>query len=111
MSKEHLEQFMKQVADSKELQAKIGEATTEDALVALGAAHGRESAIEEVQAGAGVSEAELEGVAGGAFADASVYPLRASSGLAMRGGRFSLLTKPGQGTGFKAGASLGKRVN
>jgi len=65
MRKENLEQFMKQVADSKELQAKIGEATTEDALVALGAAHGCDFSIEDVQASAELSDAQMEGVAGG----------------------------------------------
>jgi len=66
MSKENLEQFMKQVADSKDLQAKIGEEITGDALVALGAAHGCEFSIEDVQAGAELSDEELERVAGGA---------------------------------------------
>ena len=65
MSKENLEQFMKQVADSKELQAKIGEEITDDALVALGAAHGCEFSIEDVQAGAELGDTELEGVSGG----------------------------------------------
>ena len=65
MSKENLEQFMKQVADSKELQAKIGEEITEDALVALGAAHGCEFSIEDVQASTELSDAQMEGVAGG----------------------------------------------
>ena len=65
MSKEHLEQFMKQVADSKELQAKIGEEITGDALVALGAAHGCEFSIEDVHAGAELSDEELDAVSGG----------------------------------------------
>ena len=65
MSKENLEQFMKQVADSEDLQAKIGKEITGDALVALGAAHGCEFSIEDVQAGAELSDAELEGVSGG----------------------------------------------
>jgi len=65
MSKENLEQFMKQVADSKELQAKIGEEITEDDLVALGAAHGCEFSIADVQAGTELSDAQMEGVAGG----------------------------------------------
>ena len=99
MGKENLERFMKQIDESQDLQAKIEEEITGDALVALGAAHGCEFSIEDMQASAELSDAELEGVSGGAFADASVYPLRASSGLAMRGGRFCLITKPGQGTG------------
>ena len=55
MSKENLEQFMKQVAESKELQAKIGKEITGDALVSLGAAHGCEFSIEDVQASEGES--------------------------------------------------------
>ena len=65
MSKENLEQFMKQVADSEELEARIGKEITGDALVASGAAHGCEFSIEDVQAGAELSDAELEGVSGG----------------------------------------------
>ena len=65
MGKENLEQFMKQVADSEDLQAKIGAEITGDALVALGAVHGCEFSIEDVQAGAELSDEELEGVAGG----------------------------------------------
>ena len=71
MSKENLERFMAQVADSEDLQAKIGEEITGDALVALGAAHGCEFSIEDVQAGAelgdeALGDEALEGVAGGA---------------------------------------------
>ena len=65
MSKENLEQFMKQIDESKDLQAKIGEEITGDALVALGAEHGCEFSIEDVQAGAELSDEALEGVAGG----------------------------------------------
>ena len=65
MSKEHLEQFMKQVADSKDLRAKIGAEITGDVLVDLGAAHGCEFSIADVQAGAELSDEELEVVAGG----------------------------------------------
>ena len=99
MSKENFEQFMKQVADSKDLQAKIGEEITGDALVALGAAHGCEFSIEDLQGGAELSDEELERVAGGLGDDdctgwvtgASKLRLRrASSGLAMQGGRFSI---------------------
>ena len=66
MSKENLERFMTRVADSKDLQAKIGEEITGDALVALGAAHGCEFSIEDVQGDAELSDKQLEGVAGGA---------------------------------------------
>ena len=62
MSKESLEHFMKQVADSQELQAKIGAEITGDA---LGAAHGCEFSIANVQAGAELSDAELQGMSGG----------------------------------------------
>ena len=65
MGKENLEQFMKQVADSQDLQAKIGEEITGDALVALGAAHGCDFSIEDVQASAELSDEELEAVSGG----------------------------------------------
>ena len=65
MSKESLEHFMKQVADSKELQAKIGKEITGDALVASGAAHGCEFSIGDVQAGAELGDAELEGISRG----------------------------------------------
>ena len=65
MSKENLEHFMKQVADSQELQAKVGAEITGDALVALGAAHGCEFSIANVQAGAELSDAELKGMSGG----------------------------------------------
>ena len=65
MSKENFEQFMKQVADSKDLQAKIGKEITGDALVALGAAHGCEFSIEDVQASTKLSDAQMEGVAAG----------------------------------------------
>ena len=55
MSKENLEHFMKQVADSEDLQAKIGEEITGDSLVALGGAHGCEFSIEDLPAGAELS--------------------------------------------------------
>ena len=65
MSKENLEQFMKQVADSEDLQAKIGKEITGDTLVALGAAHGCKFSIEDVQACAELSDSQMEGLAGG----------------------------------------------
>jgi len=85
MSKENLEHFMKQVDDSQDLQAKIGAEITGEALVALGAAHGCEFSIEDVQAGAELSDAELEGVSGG------VVIMGTGTWLAMRGGRFRLV--------------------
>ena len=65
MSKENLEQFMKQVDESQDLQAQIGDEITGDALVALGAAHGCEFSIEDVQASTRLSDAKMEGVAAG----------------------------------------------
>ena len=66
MSKENLEQFMKQVDESEDLQAKIGGEISGDALIALGAAHGCEFSIEDVQAGAELNDEQLERVSGGA---------------------------------------------
>ena len=65
MRKENLDQFMKQGAYSEDLQAKIGEEITGDVLVALGAAHGYEFSMEDLQAAAELSDEELEQVAGG----------------------------------------------
>ena len=67
MSTENFEHFMKQVADSKELQAKIGAEITGDTLVALGAAHGCEFSIEDVLAGPELSNTELDTMAGGVY--------------------------------------------
>ena len=49
MSKENLEQFMSKVADSEELQAKIGEEIDAEALIALGAECGCEFTAEDLQ--------------------------------------------------------------
>ena len=65
MSKENLEQFMSKVADSEELQAKIGEEIDAEALIALGAECGCEFTAEELQESAELSDEELDGVAGG----------------------------------------------
>ena len=48
MSFEKIEQFMNQVAESEELQAKIGEEIDVDALIALGAECGCEFTAEEL---------------------------------------------------------------
>ena len=65
MSKENLEQFMEQVAESEELQAKIGEEIDAEALIALGAECGCEFTAEELQESAELSDEELDTVAGG----------------------------------------------
>ena len=49
MSRENLEQFMNKVAESEELQAKIGEEIDAEALIALGAECGCEFTAEELQ--------------------------------------------------------------
>ena len=67
MSKENLEQFMNQVAESEELQAKIGEEIDVDALIALGAECGCEFTAEELQESAELTDEELDTVAGGAI--------------------------------------------
>ena len=65
MSKENLERFMTQVAESEELKARIGEEIDGDALIALGAEHGCEFTAEDLAAGAELRDEELAGVAGG----------------------------------------------
>ncbi|MDP6535095.1 MAG: Nif11-like leader peptide family natural product precursor [Gammaproteobacteria bacterium] len=49
MSKENLEQFMNQVTDSEELQARIGDEIDAEALIALGAECGCELTAEDLQ--------------------------------------------------------------
>jgi predicted ribosomally synthesized peptide with nif11-like leader len=66
MSKENLDQFMDQVADSEELQTRIGEEMDADVLIALGAEHGCEFSAEDLAENAELSDEELDGVAGGA---------------------------------------------
>ncbi len=73
MSKESLEQFLNQVAQSEELQTRIGEAIEIDELIALGAEHGCEFSAKDLAENAELSDAEnaelsdkeLDGVAGG----------------------------------------------
>ena len=67
MSKENLEQFMNQVADSEALQARIGDEIDAEPLIALGAEHGCEFTAEELQEAAELSDEELDGVAGGMY--------------------------------------------
>ena len=72
MSKENLEQFMDQVADSGELQAQIGEGIDAESLIALGAEHGCEFTAAELQETAELSDDELEEVAGGKITSVTV---------------------------------------
>ena len=65
MSKENLEQFMSKVADSEELQAKMGEQIDAESLIALGVECGCEFTAEELQESAELSDEELDGMAGG----------------------------------------------
>ena len=62
---ENLDRFMNQVVDSEELQTRIGEGIDSDSLIALGAEHGCEFSVDDLTAGAELSEEELDGVAGG----------------------------------------------
>jgi len=67
MSKEHLEQFMQKVGESDELRARIGEEIDAESLIALGAEHGCEFSVEDLQESVELSDEELDGVAGGAY--------------------------------------------
>jgi predicted ribosomally synthesized peptide with nif11-like leader len=67
MSKESLEKFMSQVAESEELQARIGEETDANTLIALGAESGCEFTAEDLQESAELSDEELDGIAGGSL--------------------------------------------
>jgi predicted ribosomally synthesized peptide with nif11-like leader len=65
MSKENLEQFVNQVADSEELQTRIGEEIDADALIALGAEHNCEFSADDLAENGELSDEELDGVTGG----------------------------------------------
>jgi|TARA_B100000315_G_C14591203_1_gene595914 predicted ribosomally synthesized peptide with nif11-like leader len=65
MSRENLEQFLEQVADNEELQARIGDEIHSDALITLGTECGYEFTVEDLQESAELSDEELEMVAGG----------------------------------------------
>ncbi len=75
---------MNQVADSEELQARIGEGIDAEALIALGAECGCEFTAEELQESAELSDEELDGVAGGLGIDTTppnAFRLRRNSTL------------------------------
>jgi|TARA_B100002003_G_scaffold89296_1_gene83436 predicted ribosomally synthesized peptide with nif11-like leader len=65
MSKETLDQFIQQISDSEELQARSGEEIDTDAFITLGAEHGYEFSAEDLAESAELSDEELDGVAGG----------------------------------------------
>ena len=89
MSKENLEQFMNQIAESEELQAKIGEEIDAEALIALGAECGCEFTAEELQDSAELSDEELDGVAGGpAFVKMDGISPRTTGQSSTRGGAY-----------------------
>ncbi len=80
MSKENLEQFMNQIAESEELQAKIGEEIDAEALIALGAECGCEFTAEELQESAELSDDELDTVSGGRQGPKSKKQMTTSTG-------------------------------
>jgi len=67
MSQQSLEHFLAKVAQSEELQSTIGEEIDAESLVALGAEHGFEFSVEDLQESAELSDDELDGVAGGTY--------------------------------------------
>jgi predicted ribosomally synthesized peptide with nif11-like leader len=75
MSKESLEKFMSQVAESEELQARIGEEIDGNTLIALGAECGCEFTAEDLQKSAELSDEELDGIAGGPLSRAGELAL------------------------------------
>ena len=108
MSKESLDQFMNQVADSEELQARIGEEIDAEALIALGAEHGCEFSAEDLAENAELRDEELDGVAGGAFAISSAaVPTMAVKGT-VRGRRVLLINgcNPREGGHLQGGGGV-----
>jgi len=61
MSKESLGKFLEYVAGSEQLQAKIGEEIDGNALIPLGAEHGCEFTVEDLQAASELSDPEFDG--------------------------------------------------
>ncbi len=87
MSKENLARFMSKVADSEELQAKIGEEIDAEALIALGAECGCEFSAEDLPEAAELSDDELDSIAGGFQVDG----LQGFYRLAIHHGNYSVL--------------------
>ena len=82
MSKESLEQFVQQVTDDEQLQARIGDGidaairendgqTLIESLIALGAECGCNFSVEDLAQTVELSDEELDGVAGGTNSDAN----------------------------------------
>ena len=65
MSQESLGRFMQKVGETEELQARIGEEIDADAFIVLGAEHGFEFSVEDLEDSVELSDQELDGVAGG----------------------------------------------
>jgi|TARA_B100000959_G_C14919787_1_gene598959 predicted ribosomally synthesized peptide with nif11-like leader len=65
MSKENLEQFMNQVADSEELQARIGDEIDAESLISLGAECGFGFTEGDLHESVELSDEQLDTVAGG----------------------------------------------
>ena len=81
MSKENLEQFIQQISDSEELQARIGDEIDAESLIALGAEHGFEFTADDLAEHAELSDEELEGVAGGLLDNGGTNPARNANTL------------------------------
>mgnify|MGYP000152566963 CR=1 FL=1 len=110
MSNENLERFMNQVAESEELQAKIGEEIDSDALIALGVEQGFEFTVEDLQENAELSDEELDGVAGGISAgdtDVAASPTITVNGT-VRGRRVLLINgcNPREGGHLQGGGGV-----
>ena len=94
MSKENLERFMTQVAESEELKARIGEEIDGDALIALGAEHGCEFSAEDLAPGAELSDEQLEADAGGLVVLAAFALKGPKIGGGRAGFRLTTVTTP-----------------
>ncbi len=105
MSKENLDQFIQQISDSEELQTRIGDEMDAETLIALGAEHGCDFTADDLTAGAELSDEELDGVAGGAFAIANAF--RISRGVQGANGDFR---SPDDAAGFRISRGPAKGV-
>jgi len=65
MSKENLERFMVEVAENRSLQVVISDEIIAESLVALGAEHGFDFSVEDIQQSSELREDELSLVVGG----------------------------------------------